>query len=52
MPGEFHCLDKDHWTEIPDRNIIKGGTTYVGKDYIPDENGNPTYEVRVYIRKL
>lgn len=52
MPGEFYTLDKDHWNEIPNRTIIKAGTTYVGKDFIPDENGNPTYEIRVFVRKI
>lgn len=52
MPGEFITLDKDIWTEVPDRAIIKAGTVYVGKDYIPKEDGNQVYEVKVFVRKL
>lgn len=52
MPGETICLDRDVWTEVPNRTIIKGGTTYVGKDFIPDKEGKPTYEVRVFVRKI
>lgn len=52
MPGETICLDCDVWTEVPDRTIIKAGTVYVGKDFIPDQEGKPLYEVRVYVRKI
>ena len=52
MPGETICLDCDVWTEVPDRTIIKAGTVYVGKDFIPGNDGKPLYEVRVYVRKI
>ncbi len=52
MPGESHSLDKDVWTEIPGKAIIKAGTAYVGKEYIPDQAGNPTYDVRIFVRKI
>jgi hypothetical protein len=52
MPGETICLDRDVWTEVPDRTIIKAGTVYVGKDFIPDSKGNPMYEIRAFVRKI
>lgn len=52
MTGELYCLDRDSWVEIPDRMIIKAGTTYIGKEFKPDESGNPTYEIRVFVRKI
>jgi len=52
MTGELYCLDRDSWSEIPDRTIIKAGTTYIGKEFKPDESGNPTYEIRVFVRKI
>jgi len=52
MTGELYCLDRDSWSEITDRTIIKAGTTYIGKEFKPDEAGNPTYEIRVFVRKI
>ena len=52
MTGELHCLDKGLWTEIPDRVVIKAGTTYIGKEFKPDDAGNPTHEIRVFVRKI
>lgn len=52
MPGELYCLDRAAWSEIPDRAIIKAGTTYIGQEFKPDEFGNPTHEIRVFVRKI
>jgi hypothetical protein len=46
MPGEFNCLDKDIWKELPDRHVHKSGNVYAGKEY------NEGYEVRVFVRKI
>jgi hypothetical protein len=46
MPGEFTCLDKDEWKELPDRHVHKSGNVYAGKEYTEG------YEVRVYVRKV
>lgn len=46
MPGEFNCLDKDEWKELPGRHVHKSGNVYAGKEYMED------YEVRVFVRKL
>jgi len=46
MPGEFNCLDKDVWKELPDRHVHKSGNVYAGKEY------TESYEVHVFVRKL
>jgi len=46
MPGEYHQLDKDKWTELPDRHINKSGNVHTSKEYV--EN----YEVRVFVRNI
>jgi len=46
MPGEFNCLDKDKWKELPDRHVHKSGNVYAGKEY------NEGYAVRVFVQKI
>jgi hypothetical protein len=46
MPGEYTQLDKDEWTELPDRHVHKSGNVYAGKEY------HDGFNVRVFVRKI
>ena len=50
-PSEFHCLNKDLWEELSNRTIGATGNCYIGKEYIPDKEGQ-TYEIRVFVKKI
>ncbi len=50
--SELYCLNKALWTEIHERVIRPNGNVYIGREYLPDENGKPTYEIKVYVKKI
>ena len=50
-PSEFHCLNKDLWKELSNRTIGATGNCYIGKEYIPDKEGQ-TYEIRVFVKTI
>jgi hypothetical protein len=50
--SELYCLNKAFWVEVPDSVIRANGNVYVGREYLPDENGKPTYEIKVYVKKI
>jgi hypothetical protein len=50
--SELYCLNKALWIEVPERVIRSNGTVYVSREYLPDENGKPQYEVKVYVKKI
>jgi hypothetical protein len=50
--SELYCLNKALWIEVPDRVIRPNGTVYVSREYLPDAEGKPTHEVKVYVKKI
>jgi hypothetical protein len=50
--SELYCLNKALWVEVPERVIRANGNVYVGREFLPDENGKPTYEIKVYVKKI
>lgn len=50
--SELYCLNKALWAEVSERVIRANGNVYVGREYLPDEKGNPTYEIKVFVKKI